>query len=54
VKVILKSKDGSDIEICAPTFPTICATPATSIRLQQFDQLSELDLGDSQYPQGTY
>jgi len=53
VKVILKSKEGSDIEICALTFPSICAPPATSIRLQQFDQLSELDLADYQHTEGT-
>jgi len=50
VKVILKSKDGSDIEICVLTFPTICAPPATMIRLQQFDLL---DLADFPYPKGT-
>jgi len=53
VKVILKSKDGSNIKICALTFSTICAPPATSIRLQQFDQLTELDLADYQHTEGT-
>ena len=30
VKVILKGKDGDDIEVNALTFPTICAPPATT------------------------
>ena len=46
VKVILKGKDGDDIEVSALTFPTICAPPATTISTHQYAQLEGLELAD--------
>ena len=46
VKVILKGKDGTDIEVCALTFPTICAPPTTIVSPHQYVQLGGLELAD--------
>ena len=46
VKVILKGKDGADIEVSALTFPTTCAPSATTISTHQYAQLEGLELAD--------
>ena len=43
VRLLLHSRDGEDIEICALTFPTICAAPVASVDLVHFTRLRELD-----------
>ena len=48
VKIVLKDRDGLDIEIQALTFPTICVPPATMINPHLFEKLTKLDLAD--YP----
>ena len=44
VRVKLRGHDGEDIEICALTFPAICAPPVSSIDIYQFSVLRDLEL----------
>ena len=46
VKIILKGQDGSDIEISAWTFPTICAPPATAVQPPSCVELDGVELAD--------
>ena len=46
VRVRLRSCDGEDIEICALTFPAICAPPVSFIDMSHFTVLRELNLAD--------
>ena len=53
VKIILKGQDGSDIEVSALTFPTICAPPATAVQPPSCVELDGLELADQADTEGT-